>query len=202
MEEIIIAIDTEFESSNMINGNCIQLGFVAIIAKPNFEITDDSEWLIETLDLCFEDQDDKLKEKNVMEFWNKFPEVRERIRSNSKPIGEQMIKLQLWLNDLSDRYIIKGFVADHSCVDFGWFRNLFLTHCDQLKSRFNLPYKCFCTFNIVEVLKSLGYSNEYLTEYCNNEKYPHTHYAVEDAIQTSYEYLRLQQIIKRNCIDF
>ena len=118
----------------------------------------------------------------------------QRIKREGKNIKEQMQVLQIWLNDLSSKYKINNFVADISAVDYSWFRSLFLTHCDQSLNTFFLPYKCICTSNIVNVLLDLGYSKMWIDNYSKSNKYPHTHYASEDALCTAYKFIRLKEI--------
>lgn len=196
--KVVISIDTEFESSNVITGNCLQLGFVVILDDPDYNKLDDGSWILETLSLCFKDQPDKEKDENVVNWWLKYPEIYKKIKDESKDIKELMIELQEWLNNIYEKYDVIGFLADHSAVDMPWFRNLFLTHCDQTKTNFVLPWACKCTTNISETLVLLGLTKPEIVKFCNTSKFPHTHYAVDDAIQCGYEYLSLKLLIKQH----
>lgn len=195
MLEIDIVLDVEFESSNMITGNCLQIGFVAIPHEVHDWEIESGEWKLETLSVCFLSQEQDT-EDNVMEFWSKFPEVYQRIKSEAGPILEKMNEVKVWLNKLSRKYKIKDFVSDIGCVDFSWFRNLYLTYSTTEGDNFKLPYKSVCMDGMERVLKFF-YSWEYIQSYYNSGKYPHTHYALDDAIKTAHEYLKLKSLITK-----
>lgn len=197
-QNISIVLDVEFESSNMINGNIIQMAFVAIPNKYEGEDLLSKDWIIDELSVCFEDQPGKVKEENVMAFWAKFPEVRERIRSEAGPISEKMQEVKQWLNRLSVKYNITDFVSDLSCVDFAWFRNIYLTYCTSEDSVFEMPYSCICTSSMDKVVNNfMGYPRELQYLYDESIAFPHTHYALEDARKTGYDYIRLKMLIQR-----
>ena len=63
---ITIVLDTEFESSNMITGNFLQIGLVAILDDVDLDHLDNDHWIVDSLSVCFEDQG-KEKEKRVIE---------------------------------------------------------------------------------------------------------------------------------------
>lgn len=148
MEKIFIAIDTEFEHESVITGNCLQLAF-----KENLDNIDDKNtWLIDTLSVCFEDQN-KDKDPRVMEFWSKFPDIKEKIISEAKPINEQMLKVQQWIINLNNQYEIT-FVSDIANVDFCWLKNLYMLHCDSSLYRF--PYKCLCLNGMEQAMNAMG----------------------------------------------
>ena len=197
-QKVVISIDTEFESSNIINGNCLQLAFVVILDNPDYDELNNSEsWILETLSLCFNKQEDKKTEENTTNWWKGFPEILERIKSESKDIKDSMNELQLFLNRIYSKYEVIGFLSDISSVDMPWFRNLYLIHCDQSKNTFQLPWKCKCLENMIETLVLLGIEEKEIEKFCKNEKYPHTHYAMDDAIECGYFYLRLKLFMKQ-----
>jgi hypothetical protein len=198
MEEICISIDTEFESSNVIDGNCLQLGFVAFRLSDELLMNDD--WIVDKLSICFKDQGKK-KEESCLKFWNEFPLIYERIIKEAEDISLQMLKLKNWLNELSGRYKIVNFIADYSCIDFPWFRNLFLTHCNLTEEdEFQLPYKCICVASMIHTLEILGHNKKKINEYCKCSRYEHTHYALDDAIEGAYYYLKLREYIRLNVL--
>lgn len=192
-QNISIVLDVEFESSNMINGNIIQMGFVPIPNRYEGEGLSSKDWIIDELSVCFEDQPGKLKEESVMAFWAKFPEVRERIRREAGPISEKMQEVKQWLNRLSVDYNI----TDLSCVDFAWFRNIYLTYCTPEDSAFEIPYSCVCTSSMDRVIIFMGHIGELDCLYDASSEFPHTHYALEDARKTGYDYIRLKSLIQR-----
>jgi len=192
---ITIVLDTEFESSNMITGNFLQIGLVAILNDANLENLDDDHWIVDSLSACFEDQG-KEKEKGALEFWDKFQDIHNKIKSESVPIDFGMKNIQSWLNKLSETYTISNFMADISCIDFAWFRNLYLTYCDQSDNKFILPYKAICQYSMAEALVLTGIGKQDIWDCYKSERFPHTHYALDDALKTAYEYLRLKLFIK------
>ena len=198
LEPILIVLDTEFESSNMITGNFLQLGLVAIfdnVSIPLCEL-DDNKWLVDSLSVCMKDQG-KEKEKSTMKFWSIFPEIHHRIQSEAIPIEQGMKQVQQWLNMLSTKYKISNFIADISCVDFSWFRNLLLTHCNMEENLFTLPYKALCQYSMEEALIMTGIVNKQDIRNCyKQDRFPHTHYALDDALRTAYEYLLLKCFMK------
>ena len=130
-----------------------------------------------------------------MKFWKDFKDIHDKIIKEGVEISKGMKTIQRWLNGIYSKYTIVNFVADHACVDMAWFRSLFLTHCKETK--FNLPYSCRNTDDMVKDLILLNFTKNEITEYCTNSLYPHTHYALDDAVQTGYEYLRLKQLFKK-----
>lgn len=198
--KIIIVIDTEFESSNMMNGNFLQLGLVAILDDcelVNTTDTTDKPWLVDTLSVCFLEQEGKLKEKSAVQFWKKFRDVYQRIKDESGPPVEKMRDVQIWLNDLAESYEIVSFMADISCVDFTWFRNLYLTYCVNMKrDKFQMPYKALCQYSMEEALVLSGVSKDEIYDFYQSDHLPHTHYALDDAIKCAYEFLRLKLFIQ------
>ena len=194
-QTITIVLDTEFESSNMITGNFLQIGLVAILDDANLANLDDDHWIIDSLSVCFEDQG-KEKDKSALEFWDKFQDIHKKIKSESIPIDFGMGNVQKWLNKLSETYNISNFMADISCIDFSWFKNLYLTYCDQSYNKFILPYKAICQYSMVEALLLTGICKQDILNYYKSDRFPHTHYALDDALKTAYEYLRLKLFIK------
>lgn len=192
---ILISIDTEFESSNVISGNCLQLAFVAFLEEANPD--DNEDWIVDKLSLCFLDQE-KQKNDNVMEFWSKFPEIHGRILSEAVDMKNAMLQLQVWLNELHRKYEVIGFLPDISTADFPWFRNLYLEHTDQKLTEFFLPWDCICLSNMMKTLIVLGDNWKDIKTFCTTERYKHTHYALDDAIECSYFYLKLKEYIKLN----
>ncbi len=206
-EEVYISVDTEFESSNIINGNILQLGFCVFRIPLNLDynlnlksvlncnLGSNDPWLIDQKSFCFQDQG-KMEDESCMEFWAKFPEIYKRIQDEALPIAEQFLKMQVWLNEIHDKYKVVNFVSDYVSVDYAWFKNLYLVYCDTSKDNFFLSWKPICTSNIRKVLIDFGFDKEELTKKCEDIKYPHTHYAMDDALETAYEYIVLSYIIK------
>lgn len=178
-------------------GNCIQLGFVAIINDVNLDNLDDNHWIVDKLSICFENQN-KEQDQSVMNFWSKFPEVHNRIKSEAGPIRDKILEVKQWLNLLSSTYEITNFISDISCVDFSWFRNLYLTYSNTEGDIFQLPYKSICTYSMEECLILTCINKNQIREFYQFERFPHTHYATEDALKTAYEYLKLKLFIRNN----
>lgn len=191
---ISIFIDTEFESSNMITGNFLQLGFVAFYEDVEDPSDSTLNWVADTLSVSFLDQG-KQKDKSVMEFWAGFQEIKERIMSEAVEINSGFLQIQNWLNNLSERFNITNFVSGISCVDFSWFRNLYLTHTDQSLTRFSLPFKSICVHTKYRTMLEFGFQKEAIDNYCKSKILRHTHYALDDALEEAYYYLRMKQLI-------
>lgn len=195
-EDILICIDTEFESPNIITGNCLQLAFVAFKSNATPEESDD-DWVVDGLSLCFKDQG-KEKDVDTMNFWSNHSKIHDDIISKGEDIKISMIKLQEWMYDLSQNYNLKGFVCDHSSVDFQWFRCLYTTHLDNTKPKIFLTWRCNCTWNMTETIVKFGYTRDEIKEYYKNENLTHNHFALDDAKNTAYQYLRLKMFIDNN----
>jgi 3'-5' exoribonuclease Rv2179c-like domain len=197
-KNIIVSLDTEFESQNIITGNCLQLAFVAFYEDcENLDLLDTSSWIVSQLSLCFKDQNKK-KDQDVMKWWEEYPEIYQKIYSEAIDLPTAMQKLQCWLNMLSEKYNIKNFLADHSCIDFPWFKNLYLTHCDQNLNKFRLPWTSICIDNMKRTLIIIGIKEEDITNYCTHEKFKHTHYALDDALECAFYYIKLKEFIIKN----
>jgi len=198
MQTVSIFIDTEFESNNMITGNFLQVGMVAFLDGYKEPTDYNLSWKVDSICVSFLDQN-KQKEESVMNFWNKNEEIRQRILSEAVEITEGFCRIEDWLIDLSQRYIIKDFVSGIANVDYAWFRNLFLTHS---RNQFNLPFKSICCYSMLETLKLLGVRKEgnflilgdYNIEY-KSSILKHTHYALDDAIEETYSYLKIRELL-------
>lgn len=200
-KKIKIAIDTEFLSENIISGECLQLGLVAFYYDSQVNLEQD-DWIVDKFSVCFSSQGKKIN-KETFNWWDCcFPDVLQRIKNEQVNIEKGMIDLHNWLSNLNKKYIISGYVADHSSVDMPWFRNLYLEYSPLFDEPLNLPWGCECTTNITKTIEKMypDLKPKYLKKLCQNEKYPHTHYATEDALQTAYEYMVLDRFIfkKRN----
>src|SRR2546425_13284559 len=122
MINAFIAIDVEFESENIIIGNCLQLAFVVFVIPNNNEDLNDKMWIKETFSVCFKKQEGKETDPSVMKFWQGFPEIYKRISDEAVDIVEGIQSLQIWLNNIYRRYNILRYVSDMACVDFSWFK--------------------------------------------------------------------------------
>lgn len=189
LEKIFIAIDTEFEHECVILGNCLQLAFVAF-RENLIDINNKDTWLIDSLSVCFEDQN-KLKDDRVMEFWSKFPEIHDRILSEARPIHEQMLKVEEWLLKLSEKYEIT-FLADIANVDFCWLKNLYMIYSNNT---YRMPYKCLCLNGMEEAMIIMGFEKTTIREYCKCPLFVHTHYALDDAMETAHCYLAMKKLM-------
>jgi hypothetical protein len=49
-----------------------------------------------------------------------------------------------------------------------------------------------------EALILTGISKQDIRDCYKSERFPHTHYALDDALKTAYEYLRLKLFIKKH----
>lgn len=195
--QIYISIDTEFEDENVKTGNCLQLAFVAFkLEEGKREDLKRGRWEVDNLSVCFKDQFLTSKNENVLKFWEKFPDILERIHDEAVPIEKGINKIHLWLLDLMEKYTIVDYVCDISCVDFCWFKNLYLTY--QKENQIKLPYKCLCTHNIKNTLLELNLISKSDLDYiCYCSEFPHTHYALDDARLTAFEFLSLKNLMKR-----
>lgn len=54
----------------------------------------------------------------------------------------------------------------------------------------SLPYMATCMSGIIKALTLLGHSKEHVLNYMKTTL-PHTHYALDDADEQAYQYLRL-----------
>ncbi len=188
-EKIFISIDTEFEHECVTTGNCLQIAFVAF--RENLtEIDNKDTWLIDTLSVCFEDQG-KLKDERVMDFWSKFPEIHNRILTEAKPIEEQMLKVEQWLIKLTDTYDVT-FLADIANVDFCWLKNLYMVHSNNT---YRMPYKCLCLNGMEEAMIAMRFNKTDIRAYCKCPLFVHTHYALDDAMETAHCYLAMKKLM-------
>lgn len=195
-EDICIVLDVEFSSSNIITESILQLGFVAI--KKNcsaYDLENNESWIVDKLSVCFDDRD-KIKEDGVMNFWATFPQIYDRIKSESVSLEFGMRKVQEWLNELYENYNIVKFISDPAVADFPWFRCLYLKYCDQSLNKFpRLPHKCFDLDTVYELLADTHNMNKKdIINSTDTTRFQHTHYALDDAIKTAYEYLKLKQL--------
>jgi hypothetical protein len=197
-KEIIISIKTNVESDDIMNGNCLQISFVAFFVDTI--PTDDESWIVDSLDLCFTDQNKK-KDPKLVEFWNvKHPEIKRKIDDNSRNIKDQMLLLQYWLNFLSTRYIIELFVADTSYVSFSWFTSLYSTHCNTKLDNFDISFSCLSITDMTLTLLLLGITNQQIQSITKSSYFKKTYYAMDDAKLTAYEFLSIRRFLSSRTI--
>lgn len=192
-QRVSIALDVEFEHISVKSGNILQLGFVVFLEDATNEmIVSNNDWIVDTLSVCFKSQGCDVS-PNVMNFWSKFPAVYQRIQDEAVDIRDGFRTIQNWLNALYQKYDVVNFIADPACVDFQWFSSLYVTYCDQSLNTFSLPYKCICVSTMFdEQVRIFGLDGDEFWKYCSDSnRFPHTHYATEDAMECAYMYLRI-----------
>lgn len=193
---VYIALDTEFENEAMYEENIIQLGFV--VFTHDADTADPQITIVDTQSFCFTNAG-KRPNPHCMSFWAEFSDIHARIRAEAAPIDVQFTRIQTWLRGVYDKYTVVNYVADIACVDFAWFKNLYLRWCDATSDPYTLPYKCISTDNMKTALVYSGITTaEYIKEKLTACPYPHTHYASEDAAQTAYEFALLMRVATHN----
>jgi hypothetical protein len=207
---VYIAIDTEFEGPSVTAHNLLQIGLVAFklhtrenltyetrenlnaFAEKVADNTPDIE-IVEHASFCFLPQEGKTCDPQCMAFWANFPDVYAHIKSEMRPIDEQFAAIQAWLAEIYKTYCVVAYVADIAAADFPWLKSLYAQYC-VATTAVPMPYRCISTHDIRDTLADIGMlSKTAHREMLAKCPYPHTHYAVEDAMQTAYEYGALVQ---------
>lgn len=201
--DVYIALDTEFEGASVTQHNLLQIGLIAFKIHvrenitfenreqlndntPNFEIVDQASF-------CFSPQDGKISDPQCMAFWAQYPNIYARIKSEMRPIDEQFAAIQAWLINIYKQYRVIAFVADIAAADFPWLKSLYSQYCTATTA-VPMPYRCISTTDIRDTLAEIGMlSKTDHRDMLAKCPYPHTHYALDDALQTAYEYGALMQ---------
>ena len=193
---IFISFDVEADGPSPATNTCLQIALVACVYDEDPDPKHPEKWTVSSLDLCFKPQVGKQPDNETMtEFWSQFPEILEKIRANAVDPFIQMKQLSNWLYELSEQYTIDRWVAAPSAYDWQWVNYMYY-HYKSINT-YKLPFKSECMSSIIAGLGYMGYKSD-VSQYIKKgaEHLPHTHYALEDATEQAYKYLRLRKFMK------
>ena len=193
---IFISFDVEADGPSPATNNCLQIALVACLYDQYPDPVRTGKWVVSSLDLCFTPQEGRQPSDETMtEFWSQFPKILEKIRGNAKTPAVQMQQLSGWLHELSERYTIVRWVAAPAGYDWQWVNCMYYRYPPN--NAYKLPFKAECMSSILAGLGYMGYKEAalmYIED--GTEHLPHTHYALEDATEQAYKYLRLLQFMR------
>lgn len=201
-KKIFISFDVEADGPSPAINNCLQIAFVACRYHEKPDPENKSEWLIDTLDLCLLPQVRKSPDEATMrDFWSKYPDILQKILENGKSASTQMRALSDWLIGLEKEYEIDKWVAKPAAYDWQWLNSIYYFYTFSNDNRYNLPFKAECISTIQATLKYFNCYDLAMLDYnCGKNKLPHTHYALDDAIEQAFLYLCLRKFISENKI--
>lgn len=185
-QKIIISVVSAYESSDITNGNIIQLSLVAFLE--NATVLENESWIIDSIDLCFNDQN-KIKDPNVIVYWQRNIDIRNRIANNAKNISEQMVILDNWIISLSQNYYIKNFISNYPYIHYSWFKSLYKN---------DLKCHCISLIDIFKTLNMIGFSSNHIKEIVKSENFNKSPYALDSAKNVAFEFLAITEFLKKN----
>lgn len=195
-EQIFLSLDIEANGPSPTTNDCLQIAVAACTYHEAPSNYNRDEWLVSTLDLCFLPQENRKEDEQTMnEFWSKYPEILDKIRQNAKDPTENMNRLVAWLKMLENDYEIVEWVAAPAGYDWQWLNCMYNSYPPTEK--YNLPHSCKCLSSMKKIIRNWPTFSDidgFLNVGC--EKFPHTHYAVDDAVEQAYKYLRLTNFSK------
>lgn len=196
-KSIILSFDIEADGPSPLVNNCLMIGICAIdpsldpIYPSNFNkfVIDSKEWCIKEQDGCVADQ------KCIDEFWSKNMNIYNHIKKNEKDVKIVMQELNDWIRELQKKYNITKWIAKPSSYDFQWINCLFNKYLP--KYPIQLPFSITCISTMLKTCEMLNIKLNNL----KTDKLKHTHYALDDAIQQGYMYLRMINEMKKYIVN-
>nr|QBK87484.1 MAG: hypothetical protein LCMAC201_03940 [Marseillevirus LCMAC201] len=192
-ERIFLSLDVEADGPAPSVNNCLQIAIVACRYDPDPDPSNVNTWVVSTIDLCLDPQDNRKEcQLTMTEFWSRFPDVLARIRTNAQDPTIQMKKLSDWLTELEEDYVITQWVAAPAAYDWQWVNSVYHQYL-PIPVPYQLPYSCECMSSIRRAVGHMTSSPDEPKMFMSvgTEHLPHTHYALEDALEQAYKYLRL-----------
>lgn len=185
---IFVSLDIEADGPSVANNNCIQIGLVACNLIDNATDENLSEWIVNKLSICIKPlEGHNENNKTKTEFWNKNLDVYNYIKSNEIDAQEAVNKISDWLFDVEKAEKIKYFVANPAAYDWMWFHYLYT----KFNGKYQLPYTAKCISSMKFLLKNMGKNLSIVSD-----KLPHTHDAVDDAIEQAFTFIKIMELTK------
>lgn len=195
---IFLSFDIEADGPAPTVNNCLQIGIVACLYDQDPDPVNHEKWVMSELDLCLQPQPNRTADPDTMEsFWSKFPETLAKIEASAGEASLQMARLTEWLNELEKTFTITKWVAKPAGYDWQWLNGTY--HQYSGPGAYPLPHKCECISSLIRALEYIGVDRKILAEFLDvgSETMPHTHYALDDALEQAYKYLRLRKYMKQ-----
>ncbi len=193
-EKIFLSVDVEADGPAPSVNNCLQIAIVACRYDPDPDPKTTRRWVVSSLDLCLTPQKGREASTFTMtDFWAKFSDVLAKIREDAQEPSMQMQKLSDWLKKLEQDYEIVRWVAAPAAYDWQWVNSIY--HQYKPDAAYSIPYSCECMSTLRRGLEYLGKDDDKVSAFMavGIENLPHTHYALEDALEQAYKYLRLRK---------
>lgn len=190
---VYIVYDVEADGPSPAENSCIQMGFVAFTLDYEQDFPSN---IVSSLDLCMEPDKDQTVDRDTSEFWDKFSDIRERIRINQTRPHEAIKRLECWLLKLSEAYKIERFVAGPSSYDWQWVNCYWHKYGGGTDYSLGYSSECFSSLK-----RAMSYSkhihkdniDEIVGKY--DDEYPHTHYALDDAMREAAQYFEFRKFL-------
>ncbi len=195
-EKIFLSLDVEADGPAPSVNNCLQIAIVACRYAYNPDSTTTRDWVVSSIDLCLDPQDGRKESTFTMtDFWAKFPAILAKIRENARHPIFQMQKLSDWLKELEQNYEIVRWVAAPAAYDWQWVNSVY--HQYEPTNAYQIPYSCECMSTLRRAVGYMGKDETAASDFmtAGTENLPHTHYALEDALEQAYKYLRLRKFL-------
>ena len=151
-----------------------------------------AEWVVDQRGWCLAPQPNRAVDARTMaEFWSKNTELLRYINSNSARVETVMADIASWYAMITERYEVAHWACSPAAYDWQFVNALYAQYAP--KGSPTLPYTARCISSMKHAAKALGLDLRKL----GSDKLPHTHNAVDDALQQAYEYLRVLRELDR-----
>lgn len=176
-ELVYLSFDIEADGPSPISNSMLSLG--ATLLKRDKTILKKWEWNFKPLDGHVTDED-------TMDFWSRNKEAYEYCTTNQQDPMEVFAKWKSEILELQLTYDILP-IAYPAAYDWQWINGYF----SLLKTENPLGYTAFCISTFIKCInpkKTLTYDGEFSSSF-NDKNYPHTHKALDDAIEQGMKFL-------------
>jgi hypothetical protein len=196
MQPVFLSFDVEATGPAPGAYSCIQIGVrVCLYADDPSDQPGKLDWQKEGISVCLKEAKDGARSASTMKFWADNQATYDRICAESVDPAVGMNTLHSWLEQVYAKYEVREWVAWPSSFDWQFFNSYYHRYVDAAKTLTSLPYMATCMSGMLKTLTLLGHSKEAVLGYMKTTL-PHTHYALDDADEQAYQYLRLLKYIR------
>jgi hypothetical protein len=186
-QEPEIYISTDIEADGPIPGAHSMLSLASAAYRPD-------KTLVSTFTINLETLADAAPDARTMAWWQDFPEAWEKCRQNTRSPEDAMHEYLAWLNSLSGRRVFVGFPASW---DFMWVYWYLVRFTGERPFRENaLDVRSYAMGMRKATFQET--TRTYLPKRWFDEGLPHTHVALDDAIEQGAMFCNMLAENRRN----
>jgi hypothetical protein len=189
---LALSFDIEATGDIPTMGSMVMLGIVAVLEGTKAIDESSSSWIVSSIQVCLE-EDYPRDEECWDEFWSKHQDVWKFIQDHKVPPKQAMSEIGCWLKTLSETYDWY-WVAMPASYDWMWLKMYYEKYSTTWRS-VPIGKKAECMKGYRHVASLQGKLTEF-TAFTTPKTLVHTHYAIEDAKEQAWVFLRSQEFYK------